>query len=220
VGTHSITAQFVPTDATVYSTSTSAAVNFVATAPSFTPDPQTVDAVVGAGTMTITTPYGPSNPLHLGTMVLNAQGTQLSTQAAFGFLGPDPALPTYLDNTIKITDTRAGNLGWQASVISTNFVSGANAIDAQNVGLITLLSTYPAGNALIGHVTTTDNAGASPAVALGAAGTAGLKTAKLFASAPAGNSDGTVGITGTMTLVAPTSTLAGTYVATVTFTVA
>jgi hypothetical protein len=220
VGTHTITAQFVPTDPTAYLGSTSAGVNFVATAPSFAPDPQTVEATVGAGTMTITTPYGPQNPLNLGQMVLNSAGTELTVNAPFGFLGTDPTLPNYLDGAIKITDTRGGSLGWQASVISTNFVSSVGAIDAQNVGLTGLHPFYPTGNALAGHVTTTDLPNVDPAVALGAPGTGGLKTAKVFASAPAGNSVGTVGITGTMTLVAPTSALAGTYVATVTFTVA
>ena len=52
-----------------------------------------------------------------------------------------------------------------------------------------------------------------------AAGTDGLGGVHQFASAPVGDSDGSVYINGLLTLVAPTSTPAGQYTATITFTI-
>jgi hypothetical protein len=88
-GVHHITAVFSPTGNTVAG-STSADVDFIASTvlcpngQAQCSDPQTVEATVAAGTITITTPYSPSNPLDLGTLVLNGAGTQLSASAPFG----------------------------------------------------------------------------------------------------------------------------------------
>ncbi len=224
-GVHHVTAVFSPTGSTIAG-STSAVVDFTATAPTCPGggtacvDPQTVVATVAAGTITITTPYSPSNPLQLGTLVLNGAGTQLSANAAFG------------DNSstgheIFVTDTQAGNAPWTASVQSSNFVgtNPANIINGQNAGLTALnVITIPGNNLQSGDVATHDNAAASPAVAPGAAGTQGIGGAAHpfanTAAAPGGTGgDGSVGFTGTFTLNAPTSTVADTYTATVTFTV-
>jgi hypothetical protein len=225
VGVHHITAVFSPTGSTIAG-STSAVVDFTGTTPqcpgggTACVDPQTVVATVAAGTITITTPYTPSNPLQLGTLVLNGAGTQLSANATFG-----NTLNT--GNEIFVTDTQAGNAPWTASVQSSNFVgtNPANIINGQNAGLTALnVITIPGNNLQAGDVATHDNAAASPAVAPGAAGTQGIGGAAHpfanTAAAPGGSGgDGSVGFTGTFTLNAPTSTVADTYTATVTFTV-
>ena len=62
----------MPTDPGEYNTSTSADVLFTATAPSYTPDNQTVTVGIPAGTLTITTPVYPTAPFQLGTAALNS----------------------------------------------------------------------------------------------------------------------------------------------------
>jgi Bacterial Ig-like domain (group 3) len=226
-GSHSITAVFSPTGSTVAG-STSAAVTFTATAPAcpngeaanLCTDPQTVEATVAAGTITITTPYSPSNPLSLGTLVLNSAGTQLSASAPFGSTVGHSS-PTSTDNEIFVTDTRAGDANWTASVQSGNFTSPSSPttpIDGQNAGLTGLTVEPVSGNALTAaNVTVTNNQrGVAPIIAGGTQGIGGAK--HTFAQTTAGG-DGSIGFIGTFTLNAPTSTGAGLYTGTVTFTV-
>ena len=214
--THQITAAYVPAAGLTLGPSSSASVPFAATAPSCASctDPQTVEATVAAGTITITTPYSPANPLNLGTFVLNGAGTLLSASGAFGNT-------TNTASEIFVTDTRAGNPNWTASVQSGNFTSPASPttpIDGQNAGLVGLTVVPVSGNALTaGNVTVTNNpSGTAPIVAGGTQGIGGAK--HTFAQTTAGG-DGSVGFVGTFTLNAPTSTGAGLYTGTVTFTV-
>ena len=71
VGTHQVTAQFVPTDPATYTSSTSAQVAFTATQPTSAPADQTVKVSLTSGTLTITTPYSAANPFDLGNLVLD-----------------------------------------------------------------------------------------------------------------------------------------------------
>lgn len=223
-GVHHITAVFSPTGSTVAG-STSANVDFTATAPAcpngeasnLCTDPQNVVATVAAGTITITTPYTPTNPLDLGTFVLNSSGTLLSASHAFG----GTSTPGLGGSEIYVTDTRAGNPNWTASVQSGNFTSPTSPttpIDGQNAGLVGLTVVPVSGNALnAGNITLTNNpSGTAPIVAGGTQGIGGAK--HTFAQTTAGG-DGSVGFVGTFTLNAPTSTGAGLYTGTVTFTV-
>jgi hypothetical protein len=218
--THSITAHYLGS-ATIAGT-TSDAVVFTATAPAcpngeaptLCTDPQTVEATVAAGTITITTPYSPANPLNLGTFVLNSAGTLLSASAPFGNTSNTAS-------EIFVTDTRAGDSNWTASVQSGDFTSPASPttpIDGQNAGLVGLTIQPVSGNALTtGNVTVTNNpSGTAPIISGGTQGIGGAK--HTFAQTTAGG-DGSVGFTGTFTLNAPTSTGAGLYTGTVTFTV-
>jgi hypothetical protein len=215
-GTHAaVTASFTPTNTTDFTTSTSQSVSFVAGAPTGpAPDPQTITADVAAGSLAITTPYDAGNPLEVGTLALNGAGTQLSGSAQFG----DGTTP---DGSIKVVDTRAGNANWTASAASGDLTDGPDSINQQNVGLTGLHGIYVAGNALqAGSVTFTDNPAAAPALAPGVIGTAGLGGGPHAFAATTAGGDGTVGIFGTLTINAPTSTQAGHYTGTVTFTVA
>lgn len=197
-GVHAITAQFVPTDATDYATSTSASVDFTATAPLNPPSEQDVNVTVVPGSMSITTPYSAASPFNLGDATVSEDGTEIVASGDFG---------TSASGGITITDTRAGNQAWTASAIATDFTDGSsNTISANDLSLTGLTQVYTAGNALqSGDVTVTD------VEALG-------DTQHAFASTTNGN--GTVRIYGTLGLNAPTSTVAGTYTATLTFTIA
>lgn len=153
------------------------------------------DVVVSipAGAITITTPYTDVNPLQLGTAVLDPATSTYSANAAF--------------EDIVITDTRAGNLGFTASVLSTDFVgAGGGTFGASYADLTKLVATQVAGNALAAaDVVLTD--------------AKGLNASKVFAQYPAGKSVGTAKIDGTFSVSGvPTSVAPGEYRATVTFT--
>jgi hypothetical protein len=228
LGLHSVTARFVPTDPAAFNAATSLAVSInvqavLVGACAATPAnctsaaPFTVD--VAAGSLVISTPYTVASPFRLGTMVLNAAATELSTgKVPFGSAtGPtgQAGLGVY------ITDQRAGDLPWTANLSSSPF-TGPGTINARNLGFTEVLPQYVPGNALNAltkPVLTFDNAATTPAVAPTDTTTlTGLASSKIFASAAHGF--GTVNVNGNFTLNAPTSTPAGTYVATVTFTIA
>jgi hypothetical protein len=214
-GAHNIVAEFLPTSPSTYDSSISQVVLFTATAPTYAPDPQTVEVGIPAGTLTITTPYDPANPFQLGTATLDADGQAFHASAPFGSTG-DPA------NGVTITDTRAGDLPWTASAEVNNFTDGAtppDVINGQNLAFTGVTASYIAGNALQSpNVTTTDvtSAGSYGPAASGSDGRGGDQ--HQFAAATAGA--GSVYIDGTLTLTAPSSTPAGTYTATLTFTIA
>jgi len=229
LGAHSITAVFVPDAASAtYAGSTSLAVtvNVVLVPPvscslpgSSCTDAQNFQATVPAGSIVISTPYHGSNPFNIGTMVLNAAGNQYTASNAFG----NAANPT---NGVTITDTRAGGLGWTASLQSgafTNTTAATGSINAGNLGFTGVAPQYINGNALNlvsagGNVVSVfDNAAPTLALAPAAAGS-GLANPQKFASALIGA--GSVYVTGTFTLNAPSSVPAGTYGGIVTFTIA
>jgi Bacterial Ig-like domain (group 3) len=221
---HSITAVFVPAAGETIAATTSMPVIYSATAPAcpngeaaaLCTDPQNVVATVAAGTITITTPYTASNPLDLGSLVLNSSGTLLSASHAFGGTGT----PGLNGSEIYVTDTRAGDPNWTASVQAGNFTSGGNTIDGQYSGLTGVTPQYVSGNVLSlanGNVHPTDNPAATTGVVPG--GSLGLGGVKHTFATTSGGGNGSVGFTGTFTLNAPTSTAAGLYTGTVTFTV-
>ena len=218
VGTHDIVASFAPTSLATYNASLSLSLPFVATTPLYTPDPQTVNVSIPSGTLTITTPYGPSNPFNLGTAVLDPADSKFTASAQFGTPGTDGTNA----GGVTITDTRAGQQGWTASAVSSNFTDGAvptpDVINAQDLTFTNVQAQYITGNALQTGVLTS-NIGNSAIYGPTATGTDGLGGTHPFATAPVGGSDGSVFINGLLTLVAPTSTPSGQYTATITFTI-
>jgi hypothetical protein len=230
-GAHSVTAVYTPTAGTLLAGSTGGPVTFSDTAPAcpngeaatLCTDQQTVTATVAAGTITITTPYTPSNPLNLGTLQLNSNGTLLSANTQFGNISN----PQLNGSEIFVTDTRAGDPNWTATVDSGAFTSPTTStpIDGQYAGLTNVTVEGVSGNALnSSNVTVTQNPAGTTGVVAGGhqgiggsiAGTPG--SGHVFANTTAGG-DGSVGFIGTFTLNAPTSTAAGVYTGTVTFTV-
>lgn len=214
-GAHSLTATFVPADATAYQGSTSAAVPASYDPPAGpAPAVATAQVVVPVGALTITTPYNQTNPFDLGSMVLNASGTRFTASASF---------PNTGDPKIRVTDTRAGELGWNSYVTATDFSNGgAGVINAQNLSFTSVAPGYLSGDALqAGSVTPYDVTSAAGVVyAAGAVGSDGLRGAPArFAAAQPGASVGTVDLAGMLSLKAPASTPAGLYTATITFTI-
>lgn len=170
---------------------------------------------VNTGTLTLTTPYTSANPFDLGVAQLSLDGKHLLASQAFGS-ATNPA------QGVTITDRRAGDLPWDASVTTTDFsTAGGDIINGQNLAFTGVNPAYVSGNALnpttkpvaTFDLPTSTVDGYAPA----AAGSDGLKGAKRFAHADHGT--GSVNIVGTMSLLAPTSTPAGSYLATVTFTI-
>jgi hypothetical protein len=219
-----VTSKFVPTDPALFTSTTSPVVDVtvvaVVTADCALPgssctDPQPFVVNVPAGSIVISTPWTAANPFNLGTMVLNAAGTQYTASNQFG----QAALP---GDGVTITDTRAGNKGWTASLSSTDFTQGANGINAGNLGFTNVAPQYIAGNALglaPNHVVSVFQ-NPAPTTALGypaAAPASSLAVPQKFASAVIGA--GSVNVTGLFTIVAPSSVPAGLYNGTVTFTI-
>ncbi|MGI8667278.1 MAG: Ig-like domain repeat protein, partial [Jatrophihabitans sp.] len=217
-GSHTLTATFNPTDPSAFGGSTNSAAPITLTAPSSAPDPQAIDVVVTPGSLTITTPYDGSDAahtFHLGNMVLSADGTKLSATGQFG----DPATG---NNGVTVTDTRAGDLPWTASASSGDFVKGSDLINGHNFGFTAVKADYLTGNALnaTSKPVLTNDVPADTVIHAPAdnTGTAGLKGGP-HSFANAAHGVGTVKIDGLLSLFAPTSTVAGTYQATLTFTV-
>ena len=221
-GAHNIVAQFEPTSTATYNASTSLVVLYTATAPAAAPAAQDVDVTIPAGSITITTPYTTTNPFNLGTATINSSDSAFQASAPFGNAG-DPS------GGVTVTDTRADDQSWTASAIDSNFTGSGGSINGQNL-TFTGVTVVPIGGSALtaADVTTTnitDTGGPYPAGATGSDGLGGTLP-HAFASAAAGTPstltavDGSVNIYGNLNLVAPSSTPAGLYTATLTFTVA
>ena len=221
-GTHYLVGQFTPTNpAGVYPTYTSSnsATDPLTVSPNELTGTENIEANIPTGTLLLTTPYGPTYPFNLGTAVLDPLHSTFTASASYG-----AAFSNGTADPVTITDTRAGDLGWTASASVSTFVSTTNSsdtINAQNLSFTQVTPTYIAGDALQAGSVSVDQLTSSKVYAAGASGSDGLAgTAKPFASAAVGDSVGSVDIDGKLTLTAPTSTPAGLYAATLTFTVA
>jgi hypothetical protein len=205
---YSFTAVFTPTDATDFGGSTGGPVTANYTAAVCADgttnciDKQTFKVKVPAGGLVISTPYTTANPFDLGTMALNAAGTQFHAGAQFPKAGDSP---------LTISDTRAGDQPWTAYLYSNDFTNGGTGvIDSSGLSYTNVTPSYIAGNAL--------NAATKPVVTNDVASVKGDSTHQhQFASAAHGA--GSVFIDGRFDLVAPSSVQAGDYTGTVTFTV-
>ena len=227
---HSITAVFAPpAGSTTLSGSTSPAVAFSqtvkpsdcatagATGTGKCTDTQNIQGTIPAGTLVISTPYTSTAPLDLGTLALDPTGTYFTGSATFGKGTPQ--------TDIFITDTRAGDLPWtaqaQASSLSDGGSNPGSTINGENVGLSNLTEVPVTGNGFNGlasNFTTFNNFAAAPPVSPTDTGTAGLgNAAHDFAKAQQGF--GSIGLTGLLTLNAPSSTEAGLFKGTITFTI-
>ncbi len=211
VGTDPVTAVFTPTSST-YSGNTSNSVAIVVQAPaacsltgSSCTDQQNISVTVNPGTITITTPYTSAKPFTLPALALSTDGTYLSSSAAFPASGDAP---------ITVTSTLAGDPGWTVSVAASNLTDPAGAI-IPSAGLGLTGGVLVNNGKFPGTVTFTAIPGHNPN---GSDTNTGLGAApQTWAATTAG--DGTATMTGTLGLFAPTSTPAGTYSGTITFSV-
>lgn len=230
--TYSLTAAFTPSQSGLSTTGTSAPVQFTldgvlssfVTGACVEPaaqcsDPQTFRVAVDPGALLISTPHSAGHPFDLGHLALAPSGLFFHAAAEFG-TAADPA------GGVTVTDARAGDLPWSASASVGDFVSGPNRINGQNLGLTSVTARYVDGNAInaaTNPVVTNDIPGGGPGTIYGPddPGTQGLKaTAPGRTFATVAHGTGSVNITGTLDLYAPTSTPAGMYTTVITFTIA
>ena len=202
-----------PTNSATYSSSTSLVVLFTATAPTVAPDAQTVNVSIPAGTLTISTPYTATNPFQLGTAVLSPSDGDYSASAPFG----NATTPS---NGVTITDTSAGDQPWTAIPGDGDQIHRRLKRRDQwaEPDLHRSHSVLHNGQRFAEpDVVTTDvtNTAVYPPTATGSDGLAGGP----HRFATAANGDGSVYIYGLLTLTAPSSTPAGLYTATLTFTI-
>ena len=166
--------------------------------------------------LTASTPGCVNGVLNIGTLALTSNNSMFTASTTF--------------QDISVTDQLSANQPWTVSAQSSDLTDGgSNAvssfIDSQNVGLtaVTENTGDEGSNHFTGTVTVASNPAASPAdapgAALGAAGDQGLGlTPHQVLSATSGL--GTYAADGTITLNAPTTTEAGLFTGTITFTVA
>ncbi|MGD1011237.1 MAG: Ig-like domain repeat protein [Acidimicrobiales bacterium] len=216
-GGNSITAVFSPTSNS-YASSTSSAVSVTVAAPAVCPpanagsvcsDTQNLQVTINPGTITISTPYTSTNPFVLPAMTLSSDGTYFQSSAQFPKAG---------DQDITVTSTLAPAYAWTLSVSATALTSGANSIPASGLGLTGGEYNSTGTSAYAGDVAFNNIVAKNPSPVDGPGTGPGLgSTAQTWAVSSA--SDGTALMYGTLTLYAATSTPAGTYSGTITFSV-
>jgi Bacterial Ig-like domain (group 3) len=188
-GTHSYTADFTPANTANFLASSATAVTVTVTAFAGVSDTETITTKVDAGTLVLT---AGGSAVDLGTLALNSGNSLLV------------AAPKDI-NPVTVTDTRAGNLGWNVNGVVGDFKNtGGDTIGSENLGW--------APKVIDQQSVQTVTAGASVAPGVG------LKTPHLLGSAAAGRSIGTAHLGATLQLQAPTSTKPGQYSATLTLT--
>lgn len=197
------------------------------------------EAVTGAakgkpsGVVIISTPYTEESPLTLPPFTMQQSATCVEDPSEYGTDAPFAG--------ISITDTRAGQRPWTASLLSEDLLlqgqtaasaSARQRINSQNVGLTNLALTStsspipaistprPAGSSTLGlpiNFTIFNNPSAEhlQGEATGTLGLGGAPKRIIHAN----KGFGTSMFVGTMTITAPTNTVPGTYLGRVTFTV-
>ncbi|WP_051385398.1 Ig-like domain-containing protein [Actinokineospora inagensis] len=199
VGQHSFSAKFVPANAAAYVTSTSANVALEVTPFAGVTASENITTTVLAGELLISVA---NQNVVLPSPVMAADGSLLTTAGSL--------------NPIKVTDTRAGNPGWNVSGQVSDFSNGANTINGGNLGWTPKLVDKSAPqNITVGAAVNPANA-----IAPGASAPAGLglASARTLATAAALGGNGTANLSADLALNVPTSTVAGTYSALLTLT--
>lgn len=215
-GNNSMTAVFTPTSNAYSASPASNAVVIAVAAPPVCSNPGSscsntanVQVVVSPGAITVSTPYTATNPFVLPQMTLSTDGTYFQTSAVF---------PKSGDNQIVVTSTLAPAYPWTLSVAAAPLTSGSNSIPASGLGLTggTLENSSGTG-AYPGSVTFTAIPAHNPSPVDTDTNSGLTSTPQTFAKSTA--VDGTAVMDGTLTLFAATSTPAGTYNGTISFSV-
>ncbi|GLZ38302.1 hypothetical protein Acsp05_19260 [Actinokineospora sp. NBRC 105648] len=198
LGTYGVVAQFVPpTDRWAVSESA--------------PVPMTIVASSGPATVDITTTVVP------GALTISVADQDVVLPPPV--LAPDGSLRSTAGslNPITVTDTRAGNPGWNASGQVTDFAGGADLINGANLGWAPRIVEQSPVQAI------TAGPRVDPADAIGLTDVApagrGLRDSRTMATALALAGNGTARLSADIALKVPTSAPAGTYTARLTLTV-
>ncbi len=206
VGTHSVTAHFTPGAGTGALAADSAPLDHVVSAFAGVSLTQNVVVTVDAGALIMVLDDGADGNVDLGTAAPNAAGDLLTASGQM--------------DRVKVTDTRAGDPGWTASGIVTDFVKGTDKINGYNLGWVPTVVSSSANQVGIA---------AGPSVTAGTEGTAssvpsstavGLESSRVLATALDDAGNGTAVLGALLNLNIPTDVPAGTYAATLTLTVA
>jgi hypothetical protein len=202
-GSHTVVANFTPSDPTL-GPSSSAPVTVTVGASLGVSANETIETTVAAGSLTIS--VASSAKVILPTPVLDPNAGVLVTTGDI--------------NPVTVTDTRAGAPGFTVSGIVTDFSDGAaspHLINGYDLGwqpfIVDANASLPN---LTAGPTVNPAPGAQPGVTPSDA-SLGLKSLRTMATNPVGGL-GTTHLGAHLTLDAPTSTLAGTYDATLTLT--
>jgi hypothetical protein len=193
VGSDSLTATFTPMDATAFTSSTSPPITVTITGN--TPPPNG-----GSETINVDVPQATEGTL---TLTVSPTPVQMSAPTNDG---------TVLDSTgslsaVTVTDGRTiSKPGWNVSGQVSDFHSGSNTIDGNELGWTPKITTPNSANDVTAGPSVT--AGANP----------GLKQGSGLASAAAGKGVGQTTLGGDLDLHIPVDTPAGTYSATLTIT--
>ncbi|MER6797623.1 Ig-like domain-containing protein [Amycolatopsis mediterranei] len=200
VGAHTFTAKFVPANAAAYVASESAGVPLSVTAFAGVATSENITTTVTAGELLISVA---NQNVTLPSPVMLPDASMLQTS---GNLNP-----------VTVTDTRAGNPGWNVSGQATDFGDGAShAINAGNLGWTpSIVDKVAAQNVTAGPAV---NPAAAIAPGTAAPAGAGLAGSRTLATAAANGGNGTAHLTAGLSLNVPTSTVAGTYTSVLTLT--
>jgi hypothetical protein len=195
-GLRTFTAEFIPADPTdfVASTSSPLDVTVVSLPTVYT---EQIDVEVPAGTLTLALA-----PTYDGRVLLEPQlNADNSLYVATGALDP-----------VRVTDTRAGSLGWTVEGQLTPFTQGGqNSIAGVNLGWDP--------NSAVQNARQVVADGSTVAAANGVAIGSGQGWTRTLASSAAGDSVGQATLGADLTLQAPTTTTVGTHTAFLTLTV-
>lgn len=200
VGAHSFSAAFTSSDSTAFGDSATATpLAYQVTAPvSTATGSETISTTVAAGALTISVPDG---QVTLPSPVLDNNGDMFTTSGAL--------------KPVTVTDNRAGNPGWTLSGQVSDFSDGAtHGINGENLGWTPNVVDHSTAQTLtLGQVVNPANG-----VPMTDVNGNGLKGSQVLATAAAGGGLGTAHLAAGLALNVPTTTVAGTYVATLTLT--
>jgi hypothetical protein len=210
VGAHTVTAHFTPGATSGADPSDAGPITHNVAAFAGVSLTENVTVTVPTGTLSIALEGTEDGNVDLGTAVMDPSGDFLTASGAI-----DP---------VKIIDTRAGDPGWVASGIVTNFVKGSDEISGFNLGWTPFvnvgaggLSANQAGAFVIGSPVVAGNEATPSSTPSDPA--AGLKASRTFGTAPDNSGNGTAHLGADLDLNIPTDVPAGTYAAVLTLTV-
>jgi hypothetical protein len=205
LGAHSFTASFTPTNVANFLASASTSQPYTVTAFTGSSASEILETTITAGSLIIS--VTDNSKVILPSPTLNATATYLTTTGAL--------------HTVTVADTRAGNPGWVASGVVSDFqnTTGPTTTPIAGVNLgwtPNVVDSNPGQTIVPGAVVLPQTAplAADPAVATAA----GLHVARTLASAAAGAGTGTAHLGAALALNVPTTVIAGTYDATLTLT--
>lgn len=206
VGIHAVTAHFEPAAGSGATAADSAPLDHAVTAFSGVSLTENIVVSVPAGGLAIVLDDGADGQVDLGEAQINAGGDLLTASGEM--------------DRVKVTDTRAGDPGWTASGIVTNFVKGVDEINGYNLGWVPSVVSSSANQVGIaaGPSITAGTEGAPGTIP--ADGSTGLKASRVLAVAQDNAGNGTAVLGALLNLNIPTDVPAGQYAATLTLTVA